>query len=115
MRYRLRTLLFVLALGPPLLAGSWLGWQHYLEYQKQHEYDGLIELIETTIVGQPVGWAVPTNTCNFGSTRHLVGEAHPTNYDYERHKKSLTTISSAPTAMNPSPQPPKVHAEPHDG
>jgi hypothetical protein len=52
MRYRLRTLLIVLALGPPLVAGSWLGWQQYLEYQKQHEYDELIELIETTIVPQ---------------------------------------------------------------
>ena len=30
MRYRLRTLMIVLALGPPMLAGLiWLGWQHY--------------------------------------------------------------------------------------
>jgi ankyrin repeat protein len=29
MRFRLRTLLIVLALGPPLLAGAWVGWQWY--------------------------------------------------------------------------------------
>jgi hypothetical protein len=27
MRYRLRTLLIVLALGPPVLAGAWFLWQ----------------------------------------------------------------------------------------
>ena len=26
-RYKLRTLLIVLALGPPLLAGAWFAWQ----------------------------------------------------------------------------------------
>jgi hypothetical protein len=29
MRYRLRTLLMVLALGPPLLAGAWWGWREW--------------------------------------------------------------------------------------
>jgi hypothetical protein len=29
-RYRLRTLLIVLALGPPMLAGIWLGWNHHV-------------------------------------------------------------------------------------
>ena len=29
MRYRLRTLLIVLALGPPLVAGLWLAFQAY--------------------------------------------------------------------------------------
>jgi len=29
MRYRLRTLLIVLVLGPPVLAGLWLGFQAY--------------------------------------------------------------------------------------
>ena len=27
MRYRLRTLLIVLAMGPPLVAGAWFGWR----------------------------------------------------------------------------------------
>jgi hypothetical protein len=31
MRYRLRTLLILLALGPPLLAGGWWRWQIALE------------------------------------------------------------------------------------
>jgi hypothetical protein len=29
MRYRLRTLLIVLALEPPLIAGAWWGWLKY--------------------------------------------------------------------------------------
>jgi hypothetical protein len=33
MRYRLRTLLIVLALAPPLLAAPWLAWQYYREYK----------------------------------------------------------------------------------
>ena len=32
MRYRLRTLLIVLALVPPLLAMGWVKWQEYREY-----------------------------------------------------------------------------------
>jgi hypothetical protein len=50
MRYRLRTLLIVLALGPAVLAGAWFGWQRYLEYKRQREFDELVELIQTTIV-----------------------------------------------------------------
>jgi hypothetical protein len=30
MRFRLRTLLIVLVLGPPLLAGAWSTWQEYV-------------------------------------------------------------------------------------
>jgi len=33
MRYHLRTLLFVLALGPPLLAGGWLTYSAWRERQ----------------------------------------------------------------------------------
>jgi len=33
MRYRLRTLLILLALGPPLLAGGWCGWQEWNRYR----------------------------------------------------------------------------------
>jgi hypothetical protein len=34
-RYNLRTLLIVLALGPPLLAGAWWGWERYVESQRR--------------------------------------------------------------------------------
>jgi hypothetical protein len=34
MRYRLRTLLIVLVLGPPVLAGAWFGWLAYRENQR---------------------------------------------------------------------------------
>jgi hypothetical protein len=33
MRYRLRTLLIVLAIGPPLLAGAWLAIARYRAWQ----------------------------------------------------------------------------------
>ena len=49
MRYRLRTLLIALALGPPVLAASWFGWCKYQERQRQKEFDELIELIQTTV------------------------------------------------------------------
>ena len=34
MRYRLRTLLMVLALGPPVLAGAFWGWQEWRMSQR---------------------------------------------------------------------------------
>jgi len=37
MRFRLRTLLIVLALGPPLLAGAWFGWLACREQQPQKQ------------------------------------------------------------------------------
>jgi hypothetical protein len=37
MRYRLRTLLIVLALGPLVLAGAWLGWQKWWKWQNREE------------------------------------------------------------------------------
>ena len=33
-RYKLRTLLIVLTLGPPVLAGAWLGVSHHLAKHK---------------------------------------------------------------------------------
>jgi len=57
-RYRLRTLLIVLAVGPLVLAGMWFGWQRYLEYKRQREFDELIELFQTTIVIDS-GWDEP--------------------------------------------------------
>ncbi|MCI0361540.1 MAG: hypothetical protein L0211_23905 [Planctomycetaceae bacterium] len=50
MRYRLRTLLIVLAVGPMMLAGAWFGWQRYLEYKRQREFDELVELVQTIII-----------------------------------------------------------------
>jgi hypothetical protein len=34
MRYRLRTLLILMAIGPPLVAGAWFGWMAYRENQR---------------------------------------------------------------------------------
>ena len=34
MRYRLRTLLILLAVGPPLVAGVWFGYLDYRERQR---------------------------------------------------------------------------------
>ncbi len=35
LRYRLRTLLIVLALGPPVLAAGWWGWSEYQEWRER--------------------------------------------------------------------------------
>jgi len=40
MRYRLRTLLIVLALGPIILAGAWFGYDEYRIQQLLRESDG---------------------------------------------------------------------------
>ena len=35
MQYRLRTLLILMAIGPPMLAWSWFGWLDYREHQRR--------------------------------------------------------------------------------
>jgi hypothetical protein len=46
MRYRLRTLLILLAIGPPVLAGVWFGWQVAAErYRKYQERAALMAMI----------------------------------------------------------------------
>jgi hypothetical protein len=35
MRYRLRTLLIVVAIMPPILAGAWFGWLAYRARQRE--------------------------------------------------------------------------------
>lgn len=35
LRYRLKSLLIVLALGPMVLAGAWFGWERYTEYRER--------------------------------------------------------------------------------
>ena len=37
MRYRLRTLLILLAILPPLLAVAWVRWQEHLEYLAEQQ------------------------------------------------------------------------------
>ncbi len=39
MRYRLRTLLIVLALGPPLLAVGYWGWWRYCKWKENRELE----------------------------------------------------------------------------
>jgi hypothetical protein len=56
MRCRLRTLLILLAVGPPVLAGAWFGcvaWADY-RYQKLHhlEWGGTIVLDDL----EPIEW-----------------------------------------------------------
>lgn len=45
MRYKLRTLLILLALGPPMLALGWWGWQEWRARQASREFDALVPLI----------------------------------------------------------------------
>jgi hypothetical protein len=48
-RYKLRTLLILLAVGPPMLAGVWFAREKAVERYRQWEFDQLVELIRTTI------------------------------------------------------------------
>ena len=63
MRYRLRTLMMVLALGPPLLAGGWWTRQKIVDHYRRREqqsskpiadFDDLIRLIQETT--KPDSW-----------------------------------------------------------
>jgi hypothetical protein len=49
-RYSLRTLLILLAIGPPLVTVVWVEWQRYRAEYARREFDKLIPLIQTTIV-----------------------------------------------------------------
>ncbi len=45
MRYRLRTLLVLMAFGPPMLAGAWWAWPRVAESPRNPSLDDLIALI----------------------------------------------------------------------
>jgi hypothetical protein len=53
-RYNLRTLLILLAMGPPLLAGAWISYQRAVDRRRQSDFDRLIDLIEKTVA--PESW-----------------------------------------------------------
>ena len=53
-RYSLRTLLILLAIGPPMLAGAWWGYQREVERRRRTDFDRLIELIEKAV--KPTPW-----------------------------------------------------------
>jgi hypothetical protein len=56
MRYRLRTLLIVLALGPPVLAVGWWGWERYSGWRERQRWQKLIERDrQSWHFGRPVG------------------------------------------------------------
>ena len=45
-RHKLRTVLIFLAVGPPMLAGAWIGWQKAaVEYLKRKERAALIDFL----------------------------------------------------------------------
>jgi hypothetical protein len=54
-RYKLRTRLILLAVGPPMLAGGWWTHQKIIERQLQRGFDELIRLIQTTV--KPESWS----------------------------------------------------------
>jgi hypothetical protein len=66
MRYRLRTLLIVLAVGPPVLAAGWLGFLQYREHLREreaarHYHQAEQELpVNTPLAPQPMSSAQPT-------------------------------------------------------
>jgi len=54
MRFQLRSLMFLLAIGPPILAGGYWLEQKAVERYRKWEFDPLIQLIQTTI--KPNSW-----------------------------------------------------------
>jgi hypothetical protein len=54
LHYRLRTLMILLALGPPALSGGWWARQKIIERHRQQQFDELIRLIQTT--SKPDSW-----------------------------------------------------------
>ena len=53
-RYKLRTLLILLAVGPMVLAGAWRGWQVWSEYRYRQDQRliltvGLFELLNLDV------------------------------------------------------------------
>ena len=53
MCYRLRTLMILLVIGPPLMAGAWWGYQREVERRRKADFDRLLELIEQTVAPEP--------------------------------------------------------------
>jgi hypothetical protein len=49
LRYKLRTLMIVLALGPPLLAGAWWTRQKMIERHRHADFEELIALIRSSV------------------------------------------------------------------
>ena len=72
-RYKLRTLLLVMAIGPPLLAGVWWMHQKNTERLRQQDFDNLIHLIQTTV--KPESWddvGGPGSADQFGESLSIV-------------------------------------------
>jgi hypothetical protein len=66
MRYRLRTLLIVLAVGPPVLAAGWLGFLQYREHLREreaarhyHQAEQELPPDSPQLAPQPIGSAQP--------------------------------------------------------
>jgi hypothetical protein len=52
MRYRLRTLLILTILGPPVLAGWWFGWMAYREHQRPRPTVDWMTVTVPLIIGE---------------------------------------------------------------
>ena len=46
MRYRLRTLLIVMAILPPLLWGAWWGWREWQALRAAQQQEGVVKYLE---------------------------------------------------------------------
>ena len=79
MRYRLRTLLILLAIGPPFLAGAWWARQEMIARKKRSDLDNLIRLIQATVA--PPSWEEvggPGSVDQFSSNLTLIIEGGQT-------------------------------------
>jgi len=59
LRYKLRTLLILLAIVPPILAAAWFAWPKALESYRQWQFDRLAHLIQATVTGNSSGLGRP--------------------------------------------------------
>jgi hypothetical protein len=65
MQYRLRTLLIVVAIGPPMLALSWRAWT-FLEWQTY---------LRPTVAARKMEWNAAKSRSD-GSRREMAGQRH---------------------------------------
>ena len=57
MQYRLRTLLILLAVMPPIIAGAWQGYERYSAYRdQQRALSGMDRLLATYRGEIPIGY-----------------------------------------------------------
>jgi hypothetical protein len=111
MRYRLRTLLILLAILPPLL---WIGWTNYEAWRAEQELLKALreaapqvqrpaitrwQLIRSPMVLAPVG-----SDAEVTRTPELLRDPDPTDYTRQKLREAKQGTSDAPGPYPPTPR-----------